>query len=198
MLDDKRTQSVLIVSSGQKAVDYFNSILPERMYSPVNVAQSAGDAKRRLIEERFDIVIINTPLCDEFGIQFALDAATAYDSGIMIFVKSELYEQVSYKTEEYGIFTLSRPTTKQTVFEALRMLAASRSRYIALREKSESLEKKMADIRLINKAKALLFENEGMTEAQAHRYIEKASMDFGMKKSEVANNIIAKYSDGGF
>lgn len=195
MLDERRRESMLIVSSGQKAVEYFNGILPERMYSPIESVPSAGEAKRLLLEKRFDIVIINTPLCDEFGVQFALDAASSYDSGIMIFVKSELYEQVSYKTEEYGIFTLSRPTSKQTVFEALRMLVASRSRYRALREKSETLEQKMADIRLVNRAKALLSLHEGMSEAQAHRYIEKAAMDFGMKKAEVARNISKKYDE---
>lgn len=193
MLDGKRAQSVLIVSSGQNAVRYFKDILPEALYSPVDFVPSASEAKRLLLEKQFDIIIINAPLCDEFGIQFAEDTATSYDSGIMIFVKSELYEQVSYKTEEYGIFTLSRPTTKQTVFEALRMLTASRSRYKALREKSETLEQKMNDIRLVNRAKALLTEKEQMPEAMAHRYIEKTAMDLGMKKAEVAKNIIEKY-----
>lgn len=195
MHDGKRVQSVLIVSSGQNAVRYFKEILPESMYSPVDFVPSAGEAKRLLLEKRFDIVIINTPLCDEFGIQFAVDTALSYDSGIMIFVKSELYEQVSYKTEEYGIFTLSRPTAKQTVTEALRMLIASRSRYKALREKSETLEQKMNDIRLVNRAKALLSRNEQMSEERAHRYIEKTAMDFGMKKAEVAKNIIEKYGN---
>lgn len=195
MTDERKTLGVLVVSSGTKASDFFKSILPEKQYSPLLLAPSCSEAKRMLIETGFDIVIINTPLCDEFGVQFAIETANSTDSGVMIFVKSELYEQVAFKTEEFGIFTLSRPTNKQTVFEALRMLTASRSRYMALREKSNTLEQKMLDIRLVNRAKALLLQNEKMTEQQAHRYIEKAAMDLCVKKTVIAQNIIEKYGD---
>ena len=194
MTDERKTLGVLVVSSGTKASDFFKSILPEKQYSPLLFAPSCSEAKRMLIETGFDIVIINTPLCDEFGVQFAIETANSTDSGVMIFVKSELYEQVAFKTEEFGIFTLSRPTNKQTVFEALRMLTA-RSRYMALREKSNTLEQKMLDIRLVNRAKALLLQNEKMTEQQAHRYIEKAAMDLCVKKTVIAQNIIEKYGD---
>lgn len=193
MLKEKAPVSVLVVSNGQKAVSYFNEILPERQFSPVISVSTAGEAKRKLIENSFDIVMVNTPLQDEFGVQFAIDLSHSSESGILLFVKSENYEQVSYKTEEYGVITLARPTNRNEVFRTINMLLAASSRMRELENKNETLESKMKEIRLVNRAKLLLMEKQLLTEAEAHRYIEKKAMDNCVKKSSVAQKIINMY-----
>ena len=52
------------------------------------------------------------------------------------------------------------------------------------------LKEKMEEIRLINRAKMLLMQNKGMTEPEAHRYLEKQAMDNGKKRTAVAEEII--------
>ena len=42
-----------------------------------------------------------------------------------------------------------------------------------MEQKTASIEEKMAEIRLVNRAKWLLIDREGMTEQDAHRFIEK-------------------------
>ena len=44
---------------------------------------------------------------------------------------------------------------------------------------------------LIGKAKALLMERNGMTEPEAHRYIQKCSMDNGTSLVETAQMVIS-------
>ena len=44
---------------------------------------------------------------------------------------------------------------------------------------------------LIDQAKALLMERNGMTEAEAHRYIQKCSMDSGTNLVETAQMVIS-------
>ena len=56
-----------------------------------------------------------------------------------------------------------------------------------------SLESKMREIRLVNRAKLLLVERLSMTEEEAHHFIEKQAMDSCVKKSEIAENIIKTY-----
>ena len=58
---------------------------------------------------------------------------------------------------------------------------------------SDALEEKIEEIRLVNRAKWLLIERLGMTEAEAHRYIEKQSMDQRIPRRELAENIIKTY-----
>ena len=49
----------------------------------------------------------------------------------------------------------------------------------------------MAEIRLINRAKWALIERQGMSEQDAHRYIEKQAMDRCVPKRVVAEEVPA-------
>lgn len=48
---------------------------------------------------------------------------------------------------------------------------------------------------LVQKAKALLMEKKGMTEEQAHRYLQKTSMDNGVSMAETAEKLILLNKD---
>ena len=51
----------------------------------------------------------------------------------------------------------------------------------------------MNEIRLVNRAKWLLISELNMTEANAHRYIEKQAMDRCVSRRQVAEEIIKTY-----
>lgn len=110
-------------------------------------------------------------------------------------VKSEFYDQICNKVESQGILLVSKPSTKQALSQALHLLAATRMRIRRLEEKAQTLEAKMKEIRLINRAKWLLIDQLKMSESDAHRYIEKTAMDRCVKKSEVAESIIRTYDE---
>ena len=52
----------------------------------------------------------------------------------------------------------------------------------------------MEEIRVVNRAKWMLISKCGMTEEDAHRFIEKQAMDRCVPKKEIAETIISKYS----
>ena len=95
---------------------------------------------------------------------------------------------------EYGVFTLSKPTSKSTMEIALKWMISSKERLRQIEKKSSSLEDKMTEIRLVNRAKWLLIGELTMSEPDAHRYIEKQAMNNGVTKREIAENIIKTYS----
>ena len=72
-------------------------------------------------------------------------------------------------------------------------MAAARERLRQFQKKAVNVEEKMAEIRLVNRAKCLLIEKRGMTEAEAHRHIEKQSMDRCTSKKEIATEILKTY-----
>ncbi|MGN1081740.1 MAG: ANTAR domain-containing response regulator [Acutalibacteraceae bacterium] len=192
----QEASSVLIVSSSDKATEYLKNILDINIFDPVTVCATVGEAERMLLDMPFDIIIVNTPLSDDYGFQFALDANDRYiSSGVLMLVKSEFYDQICNKVESQGILLVSKPSTKQALSQALHLLAATRMRIRRLEEKAQTLEAKMKEIRLINRAKWLLIDQLKMSESDAHRYIEKTAMDRCVKKSEVAESIIRTYDE---
>ena len=55
------------------------------------------------------------------------------------------------------------------------------------------LRTKLEDIKLLNRAKSCLISYLGMTEPQAHRYIQKHAMDARITPREVSEEILKTY-----
>ena len=51
----------------------------------------AAGARRELLEQSYDLVIINAPLPDEFGTRLALDVCDHSGAGVLLLVKAEHY-----------------------------------------------------------------------------------------------------------
>ena len=63
----------------------------------------------------------------------------------------------------------------------------------SIRRENLMLHKKLDDIKIINRAKAILMQYLSMTEQQAHRYLEKQAMDLRITRVEVAKNLLSTY-----
>ena len=190
----KAQYSVLVVSASDKVFSSVLDLMPPAEYNPVLRAKNSGEARRMLLDMSADIIIINTPLPDDFGVQLALDLSDS-SSGILMLVKSDLYEQVAYRVEDSGIFTLPKPNSSQIIYNAVKLLSVYAARLKKLEQKNRTMQEKMTDIRTINRAKWLLIENLNMSENDAHRYIEKQAMDTRSTRREVAEGIIRTYDN---
>ena len=194
MASGRDLRSVLIVTGSDKIYDFMVDLLPQNEFYPVSRASSCGEARRDLVSQMYDILVINTPLPDDFGIDLALDYADS-PMCIMLMVKDEICDQVSYQVLEAGVVTISKPTTKQVVYSSMKLLAALSAKLKKFEKKNRTLEEKMADIRMINHAKWLIIDKKKMTEEEAHHLIEHRAMDRRISKREAAREIIDELED---
>ena len=189
----QNSYKVLIVSSSEKFIRPMLDMLPEKMFDPVETASDVAQARRKLLEREFDIVIINAPLHDEFGTKLALDICQKSSAGVLLFVKAEHYSDITSKVMQYGVMTISKPTSPSMITQSVQMLCSTRERLRIMERKNASVEEKIEEIRIINRAKCLLIEQLKMTESEAHRYIEKQAMDRCVTRRVIAENIILTY-----
>jgi len=138
-------------------------------------------------------VLINAPLPDDFGTRLATSICNETGLGVLLFVKAAMYDDVCSKVTEYGVLTVSKPAPLQVVRQSLSVLCATRERLRRMEARQASVEEKIEEIRLVNRAKWLLIERLGMTEAEAHRYMEKQAMDQRVSKRGLAEIIIKTY-----
>ena len=193
MVFQDRTYRVLVVSASDAFDRTVSDLLPRNDFWPVHMVKSCGEARRALLDQAYDIVLINAPLHDDFGMRLAIDLCNTSHAGVLLCVKSALYNDVYSKVTPHGVLTLSKPTSLPMITHSLRVLCALRERLRKLEAKQQSVEERMEEIRLVNRAKWLLIQCRGMTEEQAHRCIEKQSMDTRISKREVAQDIIKTY-----
>ena len=182
-----------MVSASEKFNTAAYSLLPSTDYYPVTTAKSVGEARRRMVDSAFDLILVNAPLPDGMGIDFAMEACTESDAGVLLLIRSEMHEETYYKVLPSGVITLPKPTSTQALSQSLRMLCAIRERLRGVRQHQTTVEEKIEELRLVNRAKWLLIECLHMTEPDAHRYITRQAMEERTSKREIAENIIRTY-----
>lgn len=191
---EERVYSVLVASAAENFNSALAAMLPESAFSPVTVVSGIAAAKRAFAERDYDFVIINSPLPDEPGVNFAIDTCASKSTVTLLLVKSESYIGIYDKAAPHGVFVLSKPLSRQTVTLALGWMTSARERLRKIEKKTLSIEEKMGEIRLVNRAKWLLINELKMDEPKAHHYIEKLAMDMCITKRQAAENIINTYS----
>lgn len=196
MLFDREELSILVVSVSDRTYDIFTNLVKDRFHSNMHRASSVSEARRMTLLQDFDIMVINAPLKDESGIDFAANTAAENATGVLLLINNEYYEQVLYKVMEYGVLTVSKPISRQALYESFNLLVATNYRIKKVEKKNEKLTAKMEEVRIVNRAKWILIENLGLSEEEAHRIIEKQAMDERQLKREVAETIIRTYKTG--
>lgn len=186
----ERVYSVLLVSASESFNSAMEAFLSESTYAPIRIVSNIAAGKRACAERSYDFIIINSPLPDDIGTRFAIDQCNSTSSAVLFMVRAELYSETYDKLAEHGVFVLAKPTSRQVITTALAFLASTRERLRKNEKKTISIEEKMEEIRIVNKAKWILIDREHMTEEEAHRYIEKTAMDMCVSKRTIAEKII--------
>ena len=188
----ERHYRILLVSSGEKFIREMSALLQGGLYQTDN-SQSASDARCKMLEKQYDIVIVNAPLIDEFGSRLCIDASQNNGTIAGIFAANDTFEEIYAKESLQGVFVIPKPTSRMLVSQALSLMICARERLRNAEKKAVKAESKLDEIRIVNKAKWMLIDHEGFSEAEAHRYIEKSAMDAGITKRLVAQLIIDSY-----
>lgn len=192
-IHDISCHSILIVSASEQ----FDAIVKRSLkgFTTINFVKSGSLARRSVMEKEYDIVVVNSPLPDETGIDLALDTAEKSRASILLVVPKEIYEDVLERVTDLGVLVLPKPFPKGRVDKAVRFLAAIQKKSLKLEKKVLSIEEKMEELRLVSRAKILLVEKKNMSEDEAHRYIGKAAMDNGVSRKRIAEKILEDIED---
>ena len=185
----EQVYSVLVVSASEKFNQAISEFFPLPVFCPVRVVSNISAAKRAIAERDFDMVVVNSPLPDDTGICFSIDTVGANGTVVLFLVRSDQFAESYDRLAEHGVFLMQKPTQKSVLQLASGWLISARERIRKTERKTLSIEEKMNEIRLVNRAKWLLIGELKMTEPDAHRYIEKQAMDRCVSRRIVAEEI---------
>jgi len=100
---------------------------------------------------------------------------------------------------EKGLFSLRLPVKKSDLLDSARLLldgertgscAKDAGKDSVKNTQKERTERTAEEKALMEKAKGILMERNHLTEEQAHRFLQKRSMDSGIKLSDTAKTVI--------
>ena len=186
-------ENVLIVSNTSSTMGIIADLFRSESFSRIAAAQSGSEARRVITETDFDLIIIDTPLPDEMGNDFAIVASEKTSAGIILIVDSNNLPEISATVEDSGVFALPKPISSELFYQATKLLSAARRRIQTLESENNRLQKKIEEIRIVDRAKLILIQVLKMTEPQAQHYIEKQSMDLRQTRLTTAESILRTY-----
>ena len=183
---------ILLVSSSEKSVTFFLEIFAE-IGVEVSSVDTVQAARNQFLARDYAICVINAGVPGKEEEAFAREAIDVGLTQVLFLVREADFPAFSARNDALGIFTLAKPLGKKTLLAALRFAGLSRNRLLRMREDNVQLRGKLQETRLVDRAKCILIQYLNMTEAQAHKYIEKQAMDMRLTKLNVAENILKTY-----
>ncbi len=129
-----------------------------------------------------DAAILLPPLSEE-AVQRAAEELAKHGAAVLC---------VGVRPPE-GAVCLPSPVSPAVLLQTLSLALEMRARLRALEGENERLKAALSDFKLIDRAKCALIQYLGMTEKDAHRFIEKQAMDRRVSRREVALDILKTY-----
>jgi two-component system, response regulator PdtaR len=166
-------------------------MLEEEGYDVVGEAAD-GDAAIRLASEREpDLVIMDIKMPGLDGLSAAERIVTEDLAAVLILTAFSQRDLVKRAADAGAMGYLVKPFQKSDLVPAIDIAVARHAELTAVKEESESLAEQLETRKLVDRAKGRLMDAEGMSEAEAFRYIQKQAMDQRRKVRDVAEELLS-------
>lgn len=185
--------SVLVVCGQAEAAGSMQSMLSSEGFYPVHCAQSGSEARRQFLQTHWDLMIVSTPLPDEYGPDLVLDADERTGAGIVVIARPEHVPDMQCRLEQSGTLILPKPINRLLLLQTARFALSVRNSLLQLKNERDDLQKRMDERKLLEQAKWLLVDKLSLSEPEAFRLIQKKAMDLRLPQVSVAERIIKKY-----
>lgn len=147
------------------------------------VCRSAAEVKRVVRKQRLDTIICGFKLQEESCEALFHDLP---DGCAMLMIGPQNQLELC-QTE--GIFRLYAPVTRGDLLASVCMLLQFQNRRPS--RPGQPPKRSLEDRQLLEQAKAVLMDRHGMTEGEAHRFLQKQSMDHGTKLTDTARLVLS-------
>lgn len=193
MLKERR-YSVLLVSSSEKFNHNTTSLLSSGIYIDLTISLDIEQAKRLIVERKFDIIVVNSPVGNDKGFNFILSLCDKEEYGILNIVNTTDYDEAYFRLHDYGVYVLSKPIDINLYIQTLRIICLTRDKINEIKTNTLSIKNKLDEIKLVGEAKILIVKNLNVSENEAHKLIEQNAMNLRITKKQSAEMFIKKYS----
>ncbi|QCQ91309.1 ANTAR domain-containing response regulator [Rhodococcus sp. SGAir0479] len=165
-----------------------------------DVVGEAGDGQRavELAEElRPDLVIMDVKMPRRDGIDAASEIAAKRIAPVVILTAFSQRELVERARDAGAMAYLVKPFSKADLVPAVE-LAASRFTEVALLEREvANLSDRLETRKVIERAKGVLMQSQGLSEPEAFKWIQRAAMDRRTTMKAVAEVVLDTLGGGG-
>ena len=161
---------IIIAGSTEQSREQLSRLLASSGHPVFRICSNAGELRRD------GLLILAGRMAD------CRPDDLVWDYGDRVHILLIAREPVLEECESPEIFRLALPVSGQTVIGSVEMLTQM--------HRMRMPKRTGADKQIVEQAKELLMRRHGISEAEAHRTLQRFAMDHGMKMTEYAEKII--------
>lgn len=169
-------ERIVLAFSKDDTAEKIRVMLEGSEYTVSAICHSHAEIMRAIADMDRVTVIMGYKLPDAVADDVAEDLRQG--QRLVSIIKAEHRDMIASE----DVFVITLPVNRQTLLSSLGVLTGETSRAKKVRTPEEE--------KIIQRAKLYLMEHHQMDEAQAHRFIQKRSMDTGTKFIDMARTIL--------
>jgi response regulator NasT len=165
-------------------------ILRDNGFDVVGEAGDGETAVQLATDLRPDLVVMDVKMPQLDGISAAEKLSKNHIAPVVLLTAFSQKELVERASEAGALAYVVKPFTPNDLLPAIEIALARYEQIITLEAEVQDMVERFETRKLVDRAKGLLNEKMGLTEPEAFRWIQKASMDRRLTMQDVAKAII--------
>ena len=182
-------ETVLVVAERARCDEIKRLFLPGG-YAFIR-AESEKEARMKLLDFQLSLVIVDAMLPGSASKDIAVFAASM-DADTILIVPDEISSHMAAMMMKHGVYVSG--SSRDSFSAVLGAISVAREKIRKAEEKNRKLLLRLKNEKLLTEAKCLLAGRRGMSEAEAHSYIEKKAMNCRISLEDAAVGIIRELS----
>lgn len=175
---------IIVAFEGQSNRDRLREALEGTGEFACLACRSAAQVKRVVGKQRAGVVVCGFKLADETGEALYCDLPQRC---VMLMVAPQAQLDLCAAP---GMFKLPAPAGRAELLASVRLLAQ------LAQSREAPAQRTLEEQGLLGRAKSALMERRGMTEDQAHRFLQKRSMDCRARLTDTARQVLDEIEAG--
>jgi len=182
---------VLLIDENRGRLALLEQALSDAGYLVIAKINTGEDLAAQVRQHAPDVIIVDLESPDRDTLEHMHTISREQPRPIVMFAEDEdsntIHKAIKAGVSAYIVDGLSSNRVKPVMEVAITRFRE----YQALREELSRAKVSLEERKLLDRAKAMLIKNRGMSEEEAHQAIRKLAMDRGIKLAEAARNIIS-------
>ena len=164
--------------------------LKEKGFEVAGEGASGKGALRLAKETAPDVILMAVGLADMDGVRAA--QAIMEESPLPVILLTSHYDaETIERTKGAGVMAyLIKPLREEELLPTVELAISRFAEFVSLRRENEDLKKTLEARKAIERAKGILMQRQGLSEAEAFALIQKKSMDTRKSMAEIAQAIV--------
>jgi response regulator NasT len=184
---------VLIGAGSEKIVKQLSAFFSKNGYVVVGEVEDGYDFLRKVHAIYPDVCVIDGQMRGLNSQEIAEVLVSEKIAPVIVLINELDLQSYAQLNQEATFVPMIKPLNKNMLLNTLEILAKTNQNIQKLEKEVKDLRNTKNEKELIQKAKKCLIEHMCLTEDEAHRRIQKQSMDKGISKVQIAEAILLMY-----